>query len=271
MSRLYLGSDPAKLYFDENLISTDSVLTTKSITANGTYNAINDDADGYSSVTVNISTKSGYYGTAVAKTIADCQHFQYAEFSTADYSTTTAFPAMMAAAAQHFTFDSVSTPSTEETSLTYGNATARTYLNGSTGAITLNGANDYFNLGASTPWIARYIVNSKAAMLTAPRSGSIYPEATVFVFGKMENDVKAAAWSNVYNARYRQAYSWGMTPSGYCDILPVRGDTQYSLGLIKSPIEGIYQVVYATNLSAGFYEVDGAIFYVAAGYAIKDE
>lgn len=272
MSRTYLGSDPAKLYFNGELLTTGSVLTTKSITANGTYNAINDDADGYSSVTVNVPLKTGYYGTAVAKTIEDCQHFEYAEFSTTDYSKTTAFPAMMAAAAQHFTFDSISTPSSEETSLSYGNATARTYLNNSKGAITLNGAGDYFSLNATTPWDAKYIISSKAAMLSAPRgeSGS-YSEYTTFVFGKMENDVKAAVWSSFYSSRYRQAYSWGMTPSGYQDTVPIGGSGQYDIGLIKSPIEGIYQVVYGSTYMEGFYEIDGAIFYVAAGYAIKDE
>lgn len=176
---------------------------------------------------------------------------------------------MMVSAAQHFTFDSISTPSNEETSLTYGNATARTYLSGSVGAITLNGAGDYFSLNATTPWDAKYIINSKAAMLSAPRStdGSY----TTFVFGKMENDVKAAVWSSFYSSRYRQAYSWGMTPNGYSDPTPVGGSGQYDIGLIQSPIDGIYQVVYGSPLIEGFYEIDGAIFYVAAGYAIKDE
>lgn len=45
---------------------TSPTLTTKSITANGTYNASSDNADGYSSVTVNVSgggssSKSGTY------------------------------------------------------------------------------------------------------------------------------------------------------------------------------------------------------------------
>lgn len=216
--------------------------------------------------------KTAYYGTAIAKTIEDCQHFQYEEFSTTDYSKTTAFPAMMVAAAQHFTFDSISTPSNEETSLTYGNATARTYMRGSTGTITLTGAGDYFSLNATTPWSAKYIINSNAAMLSAPRgTDGMYSAYTTFVFGKMENDVKAAAWSSFYSSRYRQSYSWGMTPNGYSDQNPVGGGGQYNIGLIQSPIEGIYQVVYGSSYMNGFYEIDGAIFYVAAGYAIKDE
>ena len=216
--------------------------------------------------------KTAYYGTAVSKTIEDCQHFQYEEFSTTNYSKTTVFPAMMVAAAQHFTFDSISTPSNEETLLTYGKATARTYLNGSVGAITLNGAGDYFSLNATTPWDAKYIINSKAAMLSAPRGGSgSYSEYTAFVFGKMENDVKAAAWSSFYSSNYRQSYSWGMTPNGYQDTVPIGGSSEYDIGLIQSPIEGIYQVVYGSTYMEGFYEIDGAIFYVAAGCAIKDE
>lgn len=43
----------------ERVVSYDeSVLTTKAITANGTYNASSDNADGYSSVTVNVPTGS---------------------------------------------------------------------------------------------------------------------------------------------------------------------------------------------------------------------
>lgn len=217
--------------------------------------------------------KTAYYGTAVPKTISDTQHFQYEEFSTTDYSKTTAFPAMMVAAAQHFTFDSISTPSNEETLLTYGNATARSYLvSPGYGGITLNGATDYFSLNATTPWNAKYIINSKAAMLSAPRgTDGSYSAYTTFVFGKMENDVKAVAWSSFYNSRYRQSYSWGITPNGYSDPTPVSGSSSYDIGLIQSPIDGIYQVVYGSTYMEGFYEIDGAIFYVAAGYAIKDE
>ena len=244
-------------------------IVSKTITENGVYNASADNADGYSPVTVNVPSRVGYYGQMTAKTFADTSHFQFAEFSTSDYDKTTAFPAMMVAAAQHFTFDSISTPSTQETLLTYGNATARTYLNGSNGAVTLNGANDYFNLGATTPWNAKYIINSKAAMLSSPRGGSTYLEYTSFVFGKMENDVKAAVWSSFYNSRYRQAYSWGMTPSGYTDVNPITGDTG-QIGLSPSPIKGIYNVVYGSVWNEGFYEVDGQIFYIAAGLAIID-
>lgn len=42
-----------------NVPSSSPTLTTKSITANGTYNAASDNADGYSSVTVNVSGGGG--------------------------------------------------------------------------------------------------------------------------------------------------------------------------------------------------------------------
>lgn len=215
--------------------------------------------------------KSGYFGTAVPKTISDTAHFQYAEFSTDDYSVTTAFAAMMAEAANHFTFDSVSTPSTQEASLTYGNATARTYNNNSAeNSVTLTGASDYFNLRAPTPWVAKYIINSKSIMLSAPRSSDGL-EYTAFTFGKICNNVKAGLWSSFYNSKFRQAYSLGTTPSGYIDITPAAGSTSDDVGLVQSPIDGIYQVIYGSGYLEGFYQVDGAIFYISAGYAIKDE
>lgn len=219
--------------------------------------------------------RSGYFGIAVPKTISDTVHFQYAEFSTDDYSATTAFAAMMADAAEHFTFDSVSTPSTRETSLTYGNATAQTYYTSGQeyNYVTLTDSGDYFSLKASTPWVAKYIINSKSIMLSAPRSDNngSYIEYTAFAFGKMANDAKAGVWSSYYSSNYRQAYSWGMTPSRYEDIRPIAGSTSNDVGLIQSPINGIYQVVYGSAYLEGFYQVDGAIFYIAAGYAIKDE
>ena len=216
--------------------------------------------------------KTAYYGTLVPKTIADCQHFEYAEFSTADYSQTTAFAAMMVAAAQHFTFDSVSTPSAVETSLTYGNATARTYGDGGSYAyVTLVGTDD-FTLRANTPWNAKYIINSKAIMLSAPRATSgVYTEYTAFGFGKMGNNVKAGVWSSYYNSNYRQGFSWGLAPNSYEDTRPIGGSTNTDIGLVQSPINGIYQVIYGDPYAEGFYEVDGAIFFVCSGIAIKDE
>ena len=55
MSGVNLGSSPAKLYLGEIPISTGGgTILPKTITANGTYNASADSADGYSPVTVNI-------------------------------------------------------------------------------------------------------------------------------------------------------------------------------------------------------------------------
>lgn len=57
MSTVRLGSDTPKLYIGSNLISTGGsggTIVSKTITANGTYNASSDNADGYSPVTVNV-------------------------------------------------------------------------------------------------------------------------------------------------------------------------------------------------------------------------
>jgi hypothetical protein len=55
MSGVNLGSSPAKLYIGEIPISTGGgTILPKTLTANGTYNASADSADGYSPVTVNV-------------------------------------------------------------------------------------------------------------------------------------------------------------------------------------------------------------------------
>ena len=55
MSGVNLGSSPAKLYLGEIPISTGGgTIIPKTLTANGTYNASSDSADGYSPVTVNV-------------------------------------------------------------------------------------------------------------------------------------------------------------------------------------------------------------------------
>lgn len=50
-------------------IQTGGVLTTKTITTNGTYNASNDNADGYSEITVNVPTSGGFWDKDTAKDI----------------------------------------------------------------------------------------------------------------------------------------------------------------------------------------------------------
>jgi hypothetical protein len=269
---LYVN-DVARLRWDATSFNT--ILATTSITLGANGIGQNDMLVTKVQYSGNsLSYKSAYFGTAVPKTISDTAHFQYAEFSTDDYSATTAFAAMMVDAAEHFTFDSVSTPSTRETSLTYGNATAKTYEYDSTNnSVTLIDSGDYFNLRATTPWVAKYIINSKSIMLSAPRADNngSYIEYTAFAFGKMANDAKAGVWSSYYSGNYRQAYSWGMTPDHYVDIRPIAGSTSNDVGLVQSPINGIYQVIYGSGYLEGFYQVDGAIFYIAAGYAIKDE
>jgi hypothetical protein len=87
----------------------------------------------------------------------------------------------------------------------------------------------------------------------------------------MANDAKAGVWSTFYTSNFRQSYSWGMTPNHYEDIRPIAGSTSNDVGLVQSPINGIYQVIYGSGYLEGFYQVDDAIFYISAGYAIKDE
>lgn len=107
-------------------------------------------------------------------------------------------------------------------------------------------------------------------MLSAPRSSDGL-EYTAFTFGKIGNNVKAGFWSSLYDGKFSQAYSLGMTPSGYIDITPTAGSTSNDVGLVQSPINGIYRVVYGSGYLEGFYQVDSATFYISAGYAIKDE
>lgn len=59
---------PSQMASAISQIHGESTLITKTITENGTYNAEDDDADGYSSVTVNVSGSGGGSTTYVGKT-----------------------------------------------------------------------------------------------------------------------------------------------------------------------------------------------------------
>lgn len=69
----YTGHGADGEAFTGSYVPSVPVLTTKTITANGTYNASSDSADGYSSVTVNVSwmgfrnTTSGTSGSQLYK------------------------------------------------------------------------------------------------------------------------------------------------------------------------------------------------------------
>ena len=60
------SSDTFRSYAEKvRNISTQPVLIEKTIVSNGTYNASDDDADGYSSVTVNIQAQYSYGSTTL--------------------------------------------------------------------------------------------------------------------------------------------------------------------------------------------------------------
>ena len=64
--RLYLGEQDARLYLGSNLIVSGSNVVSKTFTANGTYNASSDNADGYSPVTVAVPLPTITTTTAAA-------------------------------------------------------------------------------------------------------------------------------------------------------------------------------------------------------------
>lgn len=70
----YTPSGSVDGYSSVHVAVSGSVLTTKSITQNGTYNASQDDADGYSSVVVNVS---GGGGGAVVQPLSVTQNGTY--------------------------------------------------------------------------------------------------------------------------------------------------------------------------------------------------
>lgn len=65
MSGLYIGSQTARLYLGETPIGGEAVLIPKTITANGTYNASSDSANGYSSVQVAVEPPEWVYDDSV--------------------------------------------------------------------------------------------------------------------------------------------------------------------------------------------------------------
>ena len=68
---------------------TDSNLIDKIITSNGTYSPANDDADGYSSVTVNVPASGGESSTLITKTITTNGTFNAADDNADGYSSVT--------------------------------------------------------------------------------------------------------------------------------------------------------------------------------------
>lgn len=80
------GTQTPKLYIGDELISGGAgTLIEKSITSNGTYNAADDDADGYETVTVAVPTS----GTLVTKTITANATYTAASDNADGYSSVT--------------------------------------------------------------------------------------------------------------------------------------------------------------------------------------
>ena len=150
----------------------------KTITENGVYNARDDGADGYSSVTVNVPKDSGYFGIPVAKTAADAKHLVYETFSTEgkDYDSKTVLAVTMEAAANDnrfdidsYTVDSSSGGVPTGVTLNYGTTQPKVYAYDSTyAAMKLNNISDYARMRKTGPYETAYLISSKAMLITSP-------------------------------------------------------------------------------------------------------
>lgn len=276
MNGTYLGSEPAKLYFNGELLTPGSVLTTKTITANGTYNASSDGADGYSSVTVNVPTDDAYFGVPVAKTFADTHNLEHKIFSTTEYDRLELLPSMFLYSSSVFDYDSMY-DSDREVRLYFGNVQAVTspYSGDPSWALGTYGGDfsDTFrvNISSGTDWDAEMVANSDAVLMMAPRANGYMSMS----FGRAGAN-KCAWWSCYYEGAFRTVKSFGETPSSYADLtINTRGNYVLLVPLMDnsgtSVVDGLYQVLYGDPQLCGFYEVGGKIFYIAAGLAIIDE
>ena len=293
MDRMYLGSNPAKLYFNGELLTTGSVLTTKTITANGTYAASTDNVDGYSSVTVNVPEVSGYFGVPVAKTAADAKHLVYETFSTIDYASNSILAVTMEAAANDnrfdidsYTVDSSSGGVPTGITLTYGSAQPKVYVYDSTyAAMTLANAGDYARITYPAPYETIYLISSKAMLISSPVGNYDVPTYGVFALGRhvmSDSNNKAAWWNCVYqtnNYIEKTAYKIGpgstFRESGknpavigsYVSLSPLT----VTEGNPNTFIDGLFKVDFGPAGLNGFYGIGGQLFYISAGIAIKDE
>lgn len=276
MNGTYLGSEPAKLYFNGELLTPGSVLTTKTITANGTYNASSDGADGYSSVTVNVPTDDAYFGIPAAKTFADTHNLEHKIFSTTEYNRLEVLPSMFLYSSSVFDYDSMYDSDTE-VHLYFGNVQAKAapYTDDPSWALgTYDGSfSDTFrvNISSGTDWNAEMVANSDAVLMMAPRADGYMSMA----FGRAGTN-KCAWWSCYYNGNFRTVKSFGETPGYYTDLtINTRGNYMLLVPLMNEAgtaiVDGLYQVIYGDPQICGFYEVGGKIFYIAAGLAIIDE
>jgi len=250
----------------------------KTITENGVYNASDDGADGYSSVTVNVPKDSGYFGIPIAKTFADTHNLEHKIFSTTEYDRLELLPSMFLYSSSVFDYDSVTTTSDTEACLYFGNVQAKTSpyqeVDPSWTLGTYGGSfSDTFrvNISSSTDWDAEMVANSDAVLMMAPRADGYMSMS----FGRAGAN-KCAWWSCYYEGEFRTVKSFGETPGRYTDLtINTRGNYMLLAPLIDnsgtSVVDGLYQVLYGDPQLCGFYEVGGQIFYIAAGIAIKDE
>jgi hypothetical protein len=272
------GAQTPKLYIGNQQISTGGSgdLITKSIIANGTYNASSDGADGYSSVTVNVPTDDAYFGIPVAKTFADTHNLEHKIFSTTEYDRLEVLPSMFLYSSSVFDYDSMYDSDTE-VHLYFGDvqAVASPYSSDPSWKLgTYDGSfSDTFrvNISSGTDWDAEMVATSDAVLMMAPRADGYMSMA----FGRAGTN-KCAWWSCFYQNKFRTVKSFGETPGYYTDLtINTRGNYVLLMPMMDnsgtSVVDGLYQVVCGDPQLCGFYEVDGKIFYIAAGLAIIDE
>jgi hypothetical protein len=252
-------------------------LITKSITANGTYSAADDSADGYSAVTVAVPLDNAYFGTPIAKTSADAVHIRFKEFPSGTYGKFKAGPVMCSEFNDIFPFTSFSIASNQETAqMTYSNTTAQlSVYNANYPRITVPNV-DYFTLGMSS-FTDDYAISSKAGILSFQYEAA--NPYVVLALGGTTNSGECMVLAANYDdeSSYLIKYSFGTVMSG--DMLEHRVSSYVGGGVALVPIQsddgtkimdGLYRVLYGENLH-GFYEICGQLFFVSAGIAIKDE
>lgn len=286
-----IGENAPKIYVgDYEISNSEAVLTTKTITENGTYSAASDNADGYSSVTVNIP-QNGYFGIPIAKTAADAKHLVYETFYTADYASNTVLAVTMEAAANDnrfdidsYTVDSSSGGVPTGVTLNYGTTQPKVYAYDSAyAAMRLNNLSDYARIRKSEPYETAYLISSKAMLITTPVGDYDFTTYGVFALGRdIINDTKSAWWNYQYKSSdylEMRAYKIGsaganqeqyvtVTEIGdYMSLSPLR-TTQYTPTTF---IDGLFKVDFGPAGLNGFYEIGSQLFYISAGIAIKDE
>lgn len=150
-----------------NSAGGSAILTTKSITANGTYNASSDNADGYSSVTVNVSGGGQTLGLNVGKIGTDGTII-----NDPDYVYTDEFPCP----AGNFMFDFGTTDTSYVGMRMYDNGNFYEYWNANARYRAIDNTS-YYRAG-STARLSFPIANLNSVILLDYASGKVYASAT---------------------------------------------------------------------------------------------